>query len=139
MKLKIKKLHKDAKIPTRAHHDDAGVDMYACGDATIMPGETVKIATGVAFEMPVGYVGLIWDKSSVGSQGIKTLGGVLDAGYRGEVFVVVHNLSSTSKTFTSGQKVAQMLIQQVELCEIEEVIELEDSLRGEGGFGSTGK
>jgi dUTP pyrophosphatase len=139
MKLKIKKVHVDAKVPTRAHHDDAGIDMYACGDVTIMPGETVKIATGVAFEMPVGYVGLIWDKSSVGSQGIKTLGGVLDAGYRGEVFVVVHNLSSEAKTFTSGQKVAQMLVQQVELCEIEEVTELEDSLRGEGGFGSTGK
>jgi dUTP pyrophosphatase len=139
MKLRIKKLRAEANTPTRAHHDDAGIDMYACEDVTIMPGETVKIATGIAFEMPVGYVGLIWDKSSVGSQGIKTLGGVLDAGYRGEVFVVVHNLSGNAKTFMSGQKVAQMLIQKVELCEVEEVAELEDSLRGEEGFGSTGK
>ncbi len=99
----------------------------------------MSIPIGIAMEIPDGYVGLIWDKSSVGSKGIKTLGGVVDAGYRGEVNVVVHNLNNVPYIFSHGNKVAQMLIQKVELPEIEEVGTLNDSSRGEGGFGSTGK
>ena len=81
----------------------------------------------------------MWDKSSIGAKGTKNLGGVVDAGYRGEVMVILHNLSSESHTFLHGHKVAQMLIQKVELCEVEEVDELSESSRGEGGFGSTGQ
>lgn len=139
MKLKIKKLHEDAVVPTRAHREDAGIDLYACGDHVIQGGETKKIPVGVALEMEVGYVGLIWDKSSIGSKGLKTLGGVVDAGYRGEVQVIMHNLTHEPYTFLHGQKVAQMLIQKVELCDVIEVDELSDTVRGEGGFGSTGK
>jgi dUTP pyrophosphatase len=139
MKLKIKKIREDAKVPTRAHHDDAGIDLYACGEHTVAPHATAMIPIGVAFEIEEGSVGLIWDKSSIGSKSLKTLGGVIDAGYRGEVSVMVHNLLSTSYTFEHGHKVAQMIIQKVELPEIEEVTELSDSRRGTGGFGSTGK
>jgi dUTP pyrophosphatase len=139
MKVLIKKLRDDTRVPTRAHHDDAGIDLYACGQHVVMPGQTVMIPLGVAFEIPLGYVGLIWDKSSIGSKSLKTLGGVVDAGYRGEVKVMVNNLGSESYVFENGHKVAQMLIQTVELCEVEEVDELSESVRGLGGFGSTGK
>ena len=139
MQLKIKKIRDDAKVPTRAHHDDAGIDLYAYGEHRVESRQTAVIPTGVAFEIEEGYVGLIWDKSSISSKSIKTLGGVIDAGYRGEVSVVVNNLSDVPYTFSHGHKVAQLLIQKVEFPEIAEVDELSDSLRGEGGFGSTGK
>jgi dUTP pyrophosphatase len=139
MKLKIKKVRNNATVPTRAHHDDAGIDLYACGEHTVAPHMTAMIPIGAAFEIEEGNVGLIWDKSSIGSKSLKTLGGVIDAGYRGEVSVMVHNLGDTAYTFEHGHKVAQLVIQKVEFPEITEVTELADSLRGEGGFGSTGK
>lgn len=139
MKLNIKKLRSGAKVPTRAHHDDAGADMYAYGDHVVESGTRVTIPTGVALEIEEGYVGLIWDKSGIGSKGLKTLGGVLDAGYRGEVFITLHNLSDSAYTFLHGHKVAQLLIQKVEFPEIVEVDELTESHRGAGAFGSTGK
>ncbi len=139
MQLKIKKIRNDARIPTRAYREDAGIDLYACGEHTVTPGATVMIPIGVAVEIEFGCVGLIWDKSSIGSKSLKTLGGVIDAGYRGEVSVMVHNLSDTSYTFAHGHKVAQLIIQKVEFPEIVEVDELSDSRRGQGGFGSTGK
>lgn len=139
MQLKIKKLRSDAKVPTRAYHDDAGIDLYAYGEHVVLPHETAMIPIGVSFEIEKGCVGLIWDKSSIGSKSLKTLGGVIDAGYRGEVSVMVHNLSDTTYTFEHGHKLAQLLIQKVEFPDIVEVDELSDSLRGEGGFGSTGK
>lgn len=139
MKLKVKKLRPEAKLPTRAHHDDAGLDIYCCEDVTLLPHETTKIPTGIAYEVPEGYVGLIWDKSSVGGKGIKTLGGVLDSGYRGELFVPLHNLHNVPHTFEAGHKIAQMLIQKVELWDVEESDELSETKRGTGAFGSTGK
>lgn len=139
MKLFIKKVKGDAKIPTRAHHDDAGIDLYAYGNHTVEPHQTLMIPTGVALEIENGYVGLIWDKSSIGGKSIKTLGGVIDAGYRGEIHVMVNNLSDKSYTFEHDHKVAQILIQKIEFPDIEEVEELSDSKRGTGGFGSTGK
>lgn len=139
MKLKVKKLRPDAKLPTRAHPDDAGLDIYCCEEITLPPNETTKVPTGVAYAVPEGYAGLIWDKSSVGFKGIKTLGGVLDSGYRGELFVALHNLHDEPYTFDAGHKIAQMLIQKVELWELEEASELSETDRGEGAFGSTGK
>ena len=139
MNLSVKKVYEDAMLPTRTHHDDAGIDLYAYGAVTITPHVTVPVLTGIAMEIPTGYVGLIWDKSSVGAKGVKTLGGVIDASYRGEVKVIMHNLTDTEAHFEHGQKIAQMLIQKVELPTIEEVSELSNTVRGEGGFGSTGK
>lgn len=139
MNVRIKKLHDNALIPTRAHKEDAGIDLYAYGDHEVRSGEMVKIPLGVAMEIETGYVGLIWDKSSIGAKDLKTLGGVVDAGYRGEVQVMIRNLGKESYTFLHGHKVAQMLIQKVELCDVIEVDELSSTVRGEGGFGSTGK
>jgi dUTP pyrophosphatase len=139
MKLKIKKMRDGAKIPSRAHHDDAGIDLYACGEHVLLPHATSMIPIGIACEIEEGYVGLIWDKSSIGSKSIKTLGGVIDAGYRGEISIMVHNLLEVPYTFEHGHKVAQMLIQKVEFPDLVEVEELSESKRGTGGFGSTGK
>ncbi len=139
MKLKIKKLQANAVLPTRAHHNDAGADLYACGAHTIEAGMTGKIGTGIALEIEDGSVGLIWDKSGIGARGLKTLGGVIDSGYRGEIVIVAHNFSDTPHIFEHGQKVAQLLIQKIELPEIMEVEDLTESIRGEKGFGSTGK
>jgi len=111
----------------------------AYGNHTIKKGETILVPTGIALEIEYGYVGLIWDKSSIGSKSIKTLGGVIDAGYRGEIHVMIHNMSDKEYTFEHGHKVAQILIQKIEFPDIEEVEELSDSKRGLGGFGSTGK
>lgn len=140
MELRIKKMHQDAVLPQYAHHDDAGMDLYVTESVTLQPGDRVQVATGIAMEIPEGYVGLIWDKSGLSHKhGMKTVGGVIDAGYRGEIKVGMINLSDESYTFETGHKVAQMLIQKVEQPIIVEVDTLEDSVRGENAFGSTGK
>ncbi|MFZ2303942.1 MAG: dUTP diphosphatase [Minisyncoccia bacterium] len=140
MELKIKKLHPDAKLPTYAHHGDAGFDLYAIESVTIPVGARVLVGTGIAMEIPDGYVGLVWDKSGLSnSHGLKTLGGVMDAGYRGEIKVGVINLGENDYTIEAGHKIAQVIIQKVERAEIKEVTELSDTARGHSGFGSTGK
>ncbi len=139
MNLKVKKLHSEAKLPTRAHHDDAGLDIYCCEKTIIPPHTTVKVSTGIAYEVPNGYCVFAWDKGSLGSKGIKTLGGVLDSGYRGELFIPLHNLNNEPYVFETGDKIAQMVIQKVELWEVEEFDELSETKRGTGAFGSTGK
>lgn len=140
MEIKVKKLHKDAKIPTYAHHGDAGFDLYAIESVSIPVGARVLVGTGIAIEIPDGYVGLIWDKSGLSMvHGLKNLGGVIDAGYRGEIKAGVVNLSDEDYTITVGHKVAQMLIQKVERADIKEVADLSDTSRGHGGFGSSGK
>lgn len=138
-KLLIKKLDARAKLPERAHHDDAGLDLCALESFTLAPGEKTAASTGIALAIPTGHVGLIWDKSSVPfTYGVKTMGGVVDAQYRGEVKVLLVNLSQLPVTFAAGQKLAQMIIQKVELLAVEETDTLPDTERGEAGFGSTG-
>lgn len=140
MNIRVKKLHPDAVIPNIAHEGDAGFDLYTVETVIVEPGQRVQAPVGLAFEIPCGYVGLIWDKSGVSHKGgIKTLGGVLDSGYRGELKVGIINLSSETYVFEKGHKIAQMLIQKVESPTFEEVVELSNTSRGEGGFGSTGK
>ncbi len=139
MKLKIKKLDKQAILPKREHEGDAGLDLYSIMNLEIAPNERVKIGTGIAMSLPLNYVGLLWDKSGLASkEGLKVLGGVIDAGYRGEIIVAIINLSENKYKVEKGQKIAQLLIQKVELPEVCEVSELEDTKRGFGGFGSTG-
>ncbi len=140
MKLKIKKLHEDAVVPKYAHEDDAGFDLFAVKDVLVKVGERIAIHTGIAMEIPEGFVGLIWDKSGIAiKEGIKTVGGVVDSAYRGEIMIGVINFSEKDYTFLKGHKVAQMLIQKKEKIDFEEVAELTETKRGEGGFGSTGK
>jgi len=138
--LKIKKLTSDAKLPSYAHHGDAGLDLYSAEDKIIKPNERAVIKTGLAMELPHGHAGLVWDKSGLAAKnGLKVLGGVVDCNYRGEVMVLIMNLSNKDYEAKKGEKIAQMLIQKVEHMEIEEVKELSDTTRGAGGFGSTGK
>lgn len=140
--LKIVRLDPELRMPAFAHVGDAGFDLYARETVTIAPGERTQVKTGLKMEIPAGYVGFIWDKSGVAQKGgLKTLGGVVDSGYRGEILVGMVNLSASAFTFQKGEKVAQMCIQKVEQVVIVESIEAElsDTSRGEGGFGSTGK
>ncbi|MEK7581971.1 MAG: dUTP diphosphatase [Patescibacteria group bacterium] len=140
MVLKVKKLKSDAKLPSYGHPGDAGMDIYSCEEKTLLPQEQTLISTGISIEIPDGYVGLVWDKSGLSTRhGLKTVAGVIDAGYRGEVSIAMANVGSVSYTFKKGEKIAQMLIQKVERTEFEEVKELSETSRGTGGFGSTGK
>ena len=140
MKIKIKKLTEDAKIPSYAHHDDAGFDLFSIKDIIVKKGERIAVPTGIAMEIPEGYVGLIWDKSGLATKhGIKTICGVVDSMYRGEIIIGVINLSKEDYTFEKGHKVAQMIIQKKETVDFEEACDLSDTTRGCGGFGSTGK
>jgi len=140
IKVGIKKINNDAKIPTYAHEGDAGMDIYSVESVVVEAGAHAKIHTGVAVEIPNGFVGLVWDKSGISmNYGLKTLGGVIDAGYRGEVMVGVANLSKENYVVEKGHKIAQVLIQKIESPEIVEVKELNTSERGKKGFGSTGK
>jgi dUTP pyrophosphatase len=140
MILNIKKLNPDAKVPHYAHHDDAGFDLFSIKDVEVKKGERASISTGIAMEIPEGYVGLIWDKSGIAiKEGIKTVGGVVDSMYRGEIIIGVINFGEKDYIFLKGHKVAQMIIQKKEKVDFEEVNDLSDTARGDKGFGSTGK
>lgn len=139
MKIKIKKLHKDAKLPKNHHPGDVGMDLYSMEKYTIKPEERHYFYHGFALEFPEGYAGIIKDKSSISKAGLHTMGGVFDAGFRGEYNTLLVNLSNEPYTVEVGDKVAQLVIFPVALPELEEVNELSDSSRGMGGFGSTGR
>jgi dUTP pyrophosphatase len=138
MIIKFKKLTQDAKIPSYAHPGDAGLDIYSNEDCVIGPLERKLVSTGIAAEVPQGYAVLIWDKSGVAASGIKTMGGVIDAHYRGEYKIIMFNTGKDPYEIKKGQKIAQALIQPVVSAEVSEAQELNDTTRGEGGFGSTG-
>ena len=140
MNVKIKRLSEIIPEIKYAKHMDAGFDLYTREDAMLRPGHQVTLPTGISLEIPEGHVGLIWDKSGLSTKhGLKTFGGVIDAGYRGEIVVSIVNLSDKEYFFEKGHKVAQMLIQKVEEVTFEIVDELSPSERGESGFGSSGK
>lgn len=137
--IKIKKLHPEAILPNYAHPGDAGMDFFSNETTTLQPGERKLISTGISMAIPEGHVGLIWDKSGLASKhGLKTMAGVIDTGYRGEIKILIHNLSSSPYIIEKGNKIAQMLIQPVEQKKIIEVEDLDDTARGKDGFGSTG-
>ncbi len=140
MKLKIKKV-REVKTPSYAHKGDAGLDLFAPEDVVLLPNERKLIPLGIALEIPEGFVGLMWEKSGPACKhGIKSFGGVIDAGYRGEVHACLLNTTETPYTIEKGHKIIQILIQKVEHPELEEVSELSlDTTRGIGGFGSSGK
>jgi len=138
MELQVKKMRPAAKLPVYGHPGDAGMDLFACVEKTLAPGELYAVPTGIQMAIPRGFVGLIWDKSGVSLKGVHRLAGVVDAGYRGEVQVVMINLGRESYEIKAGMKIAQMLIQPVQTVEIRESDSLDDTSRGEGGFGSTG-
>lgn len=137
--LPCKKCAPEAVIPTRAHADDAGLDLYGLEKVEILPGQGRMLRTGIAMEIPTGSVGIIKDRSSLGKKGIKVAGGVVDAGYRGEVQVILWNWSQEIAVFSPGERIAQMVILPIITPAPVEVQELSNTQRGEGGFGSTGK
>lgn len=140
MELSVHRLHPDAKLPQYAHDNDAGMDLFVNEEVVISPRSRATVRTGIAMVIPDGYVGLMWDKSGLANRhGITILGGVIDAGYRGELFVTVYNTSDTEYRFEKGNKVTQLLIQKVEHATFVDVDHLPESERGEGHFGSTGK
>ena len=139
MKIKVRKLRKGAELPTYEHRGDAGMDFYARNTVHFLPNEQKCVYTGIAIEIPDGYVGLIWDKSSVSFRlGLKVLGGVIDSGHEKEVFIFMVNNSNKKVVLKKGQKIAQVLIQKIEIPEIKQVGEFEKTNRGEGRHGSTG-
>lgn len=139
MKIKLKRLSNDAKIPSYAHEGDAGLDLYSNEDFILKVCDRAAIKTGVQIAIPRGYVGLVWDKSGIAlTHGIKTKGGVIDSSYRGEIMVVMVNLGKEDFKIKKGMKIAQILVQKVENVELEEVEALDETSRNEKGFGSTG-
>lgn len=139
MHLQVKKIVPEAKLPTRAKEGDAGLDLYSVESCVIEPMERRAVRTGIAMEIPMGCVGLVWDKSGIAAKtGMTVRGGVIDSGYRGEIQVILSNLGDEASVITAGDKIAQLLIQHVELLPVEEVSDLSDSERGADGFGSTG-
>lgn len=137
--LPMMKLRPTAILPTRAHPEDAGLDLYAEENAQIEPGQSVLAKTGIAVELPHGTVGMIADRSSMARKGFKTAGGIIDAGYRGEVMIVLWNISRETLRFERGERIAQMLILPICTPAVREQETLGDTKRGSGGFGSSGK
>ena len=140
----IKKLHKNAVIPTYGSEYAAGADLYACMEenVTIEPGETKLIHTGIALEIPEEYAGLIYARSGLATKkGLAPANkvGVVEADYRGEIMVALHNLSQVPQTLENGERIAQMVITPFITAAFLEVSELSETVRGANGFGSTGR
>lgn len=138
----VKRLDKDLPLPMRAHRGDAGADLYAASDVVLQPGERALVGTGIAIALPLGTVGLIHPRSGLAAkQGLSIVNapGTVDADYRGEIKVCLINLDRTEPIhITRGMRIAQLVVQKVELVGFQEVEELDDTERGAGGHGSTG-
>ena len=135
----VKRVREGAKLPSQPYALDAGYDLCAAEAVELPAGGRATIPTGLALELPEGHVGLVWDKSGLATKhGLTVLGGVVDAGYRGEVLVCLLNTGTQAHSFSVGDKIAQLLVQKVELPVIVEVNELTESERRARGFGSSG-
>lgn len=139
MELKVRRIHKDAKLPSYGHVGDAGLDLFSVMECVLKGGEARAISTGIQVAIPEGYVGLIWDKSGISLKNIHRLAGVVDSGYRGEIKVVLANLNTEAFSVEKGMKIAQMLIQPIVRVKVVDCEVLDDTSRGQNGFGSTGK
>ena len=135
--LKVKKLRSAATLPETIRPGDAGFDLSLTEDTTFQPHERRKIALGLAVELPAGTVGLFWDRSSKANDGLKSMGGVIDESYRGELFSVLLNTNDHPLSYKAGTAIVQMLVQPVLKPEIEEIGDLSETDRGTAGFGST--
>lgn len=144
MQIKIKKLQENAKIPFRATSGSAGADLHACleADFTLKPNERALIPTGLAVEIPEGFGGFVFPRSSVASKhgvSLSNCVGVIDSDYRGELKIAVINHSDADFVIKNGDRIAQLVIMPVYGADYAELESLSDTERGEGGFGSTGK
>lgn len=138
--IKIKKLAEEAKIPVYSHEGDAAFDICSLEEKKLNPGERYTFRTGIASEIPFGYVAILYDRSGLASKdGVTRRAGVIDAGYRGEWKIVIINEDKEAHEIQKGDRIAQAILHELPEAEIVEVDELSDSERGEGGFGSTGR
>lgn len=141
VRVRIKKLDSNAQIPSYGSSSAAGADLYALTGAELQPGQTVLIHTGIAMEIPEGYAGLIYARSGLATKrGLAPANkvGVIDADYRGEIMVSLHNHSSEVQKVDAGERVAQLVVTPFLRVAFDEVSDLSDTDRGSGGFGSTG-
>lgn len=140
--LRVRRLDRGLPLPVRAHATDAGIDLHAAHDCELAPGHRALVGTGVAVAVPAGYVGLVHPRSGLAARAglsIVNAPGTVDAGYRGEIKVNLVNLDPTEPVrIGRGDRIAQLLVQRVELWDVVEVDELGETDRGEGGHGSTG-
>ncbi|WP_067980898.1 dUTP diphosphatase [Nocardia caishijiensis] len=138
----LRRLDPGIPVPKRAHPGDAGVDLCTTEDVIIEPGERVLVGTGIALALPVGTVGLIHPRSGLAAKaGLSVVNtpGTIDAGYRGEIKVcLINHDPRTAVELRRGDRIAQLLVQRVELVEFTEVDDLDDTARGAGGYGSSG-
>ncbi len=143
-KIKVLKLRPNAVLPTYGSRQSAGADLYACLERNVIiaPGETQFIPTGLAMELPVGTVGLLYARSGLAcKRGLAPANkvGVIDSDYRGEYIVALHNHGAETQVITPGERIAQLVITPVYTPGFEEVEDLSETQRGNGGFGSTGR
>jgi len=142
MTLRVRRLDPAARLPARAHPDDAGYDLHALEGATLGPGERAKVRTGIAIELPAGHAGWVLPRSGLAARhGIALVNapGLIDAGYRGEIAVLLLNTDPREPFVVApGDRIAQLVVAAVAAPEVVEVEELAESVRGAGGFGSTG-
>jgi dUTP pyrophosphatase len=142
MKLPVMRLDARAQLPTRAHPGDAGLDLHAVEEAVLAPGERASIGTGIAIEIPVGHAGLVLPRSGLAARhGISVVNapGLIDAGYRGEIRVLLLNTDRHERfEVAAGARIAQLVVIAVELAVAVDAEALENSRRGAGGFGSSG-
>ena len=139
--LKVKKLHPDAIVPTYAHGGDAGMDLFSVEECEILPMSLKLVKTGIAIELPEGTEGQVRSKSGIAlKNGVFVLNspGTVDESFRGEICVILYNLSKAPFKIEKGQKIAQLVINKVCYVKTVETDELSNTVRGEGGFGSTG-
>ena len=142
MDLEVKLLHPQARLPRHAHPGDAGADLCSVEEVTIPPGERRDVGTGLALAIPLGHAGFVQPRSGLAARhGIMLVNspGLIDSGYRGEVRVLLYNSGNEPFAVAVGERIAQLVIQRVEEPAFVEVQELSDTVRGEGGFGSSGR
>lgn len=142
VRLDVRRLHPDAVLPAYAHPGDAGLDLVGIEEVVLAPGERAAVPTGLAVAIPDGWVGLVHPRSGLARRYGVTVAnapGTIDAGYRGEVLVLLCNLGNEPVTLQRGERVAQLLLQRVGRAGVSVVDDLDATARGEGGFGSTGR
>jgi dUTP pyrophosphatase len=143
MKLEIKRIDPDLALPSYARDGDAGLDLSSAEDVVLKPGERTIAPTGFAIAIPEGFAGFVHARSGRALReglALPNAPGVIDAGYRGELKVLLVNLDPAEPIYIArGEKIAQLVVQRVERAELQEVTELQPSTRGDGGFGSTGR
>lgn len=139
LRLPAQRLYAEARLPRYGRPGDAGLDLFSTEEHELGPGERHVFGVGVAVAIPEGYVGLIWDRSGLGTKGITSLGGVVDATYRGELRVTLVNTGGEPYRVLAGDRIAQMLVQAIPTVVVEDVAELPTTVRGDNGFGSSGR